>query len=62
MDKLLADGASLNQALLAGDEESYDKLATTLAGKLQAVPSMQLASKDVLEVRRQKDPARLLHD
>lgn len=56
MDKLIADGAALSPALLATDEENYDKLATSLAGKLQAVPSTHLASKDVLEVCRLKDP------
>ena len=56
MDKLLVDGANLTPALLTGDEEAYDKLATSLAGKLQAVPSTYLASKEVLEVRSQKHP------
>ncbi|ETN42611.1 uncharacterized protein HMPREF1541_01768 [Cyphellophora europaea CBS 101466] len=49
MDKLLAEGASLTPALLASDEDSYDKQATNLSAKLQAIPAAQLVSKDVLD-------------
>lgn len=56
MDKLLAEGASLTPALLIEDEEQYDKLAASLATRLQAIPSSHLASKEVLDVRNQTRP------
>lgn len=57
MDKLLAEGATLSPDFLLQDEEQYDKVATNLAAKLAAVPSANLASKDVLTVRKLKHPA-----
>ena len=50
MDIIVAESSTLDAALLATDEEQYDKLASTLVGRLNRVPTQQLGSKDVLDV------------
>ena len=50
MDKILADNVPLNAALLATDEEQYDKEATSLVTHLQKLSVQQLASKEILQV------------
>lgn len=50
MDKLLADSLPLNAALLATDEEQYDKEASSLVAGLQKLSTQQLASKEILQV------------
>ena len=51
MDKLLVEGATLTPASLQEDEEQYEKLATTLANKIAALPASNPVSKDILAVR-----------
>ena len=50
MDKLLADSLPLSAALLATDEEQYDKEASSLIAGLQKLSTQQLASKELLQV------------
>jgi hypothetical protein len=52
MDKLVAEGATLTPGLLLRDEAEYDKVASSVASRLQAVPSTHLASNDALNVCR----------
>lgn len=46
----MSDSDVLGPALLATDEEQYDKHATSLVAKLDKLPVQQLASKDALDV------------
>ena len=50
MDIIVAESSTLDAALLATDEEQYDKLATSLVGRLNRLLTQQLGSKDVLDV------------
>ena len=50
MDKILTDSTPLSAALLATDEEQYDKEATSLVSALQKLSVQQLASKEALQV------------
>ena len=50
MDAIVTDSLALDAALLATDEEQYDKLASSLVAKLSRCSTQQLGSKDVLDV------------